>query len=108
MKEKVLEKEENEEYTFPSGKSEDDFDQWMLTRIFNWDKYYGPSGGAGDSNIKKTLTTYIVNAGRSGVSMCNKRFLGDSRNAKNVKNTKMHYRDFLQKKLHYNAFMQKM
>ena len=65
MKEKVLEKQENGEYTFPSGKSEDDFDQWMLTRIFNWDKYYGPSGGtlgasssvAGDSTISKTLST---------------------------------------------------
>lgn len=62
MKEKVLEKQENGEYTFPSGKSEDDFDQWMLTRIFNWDKYYGPSGGTsgagtGDCTVHKTLST---------------------------------------------------
>ena len=67
MKENVLEKKENGEYTFPSGKSEDDFDQWMLTRIFNWDKYYGPSGGtldagniAGDITISKTLPTTEV------------------------------------------------
>ena len=62
IKEKVLEKQETGEYTFPSGKSEDDFDQWMLTRIFNWDKYYGPSGGTlgdgmGDYIIHKKLST---------------------------------------------------
>jgi hypothetical protein len=43
---------ENGEYNFPSGKSEDDFDHFMLKRMNNWDKHYGASGGKtnGDEN----------------------------------------------------------
>lgn len=44
IKEHVLERAPGGEYSFPSGRSEDDFDQWMLKRLFNWKKYYGPSG----------------------------------------------------------------
>ena len=44
LRERVLDKAENGEYTFPSGKSEDDFDHWMLKKMWNWDLLYGASG----------------------------------------------------------------
>jgi hypothetical protein len=42
--ERVLDATEDGEYSFPSGKSEDNFDVWMLKRIFNLDWHYGASG----------------------------------------------------------------
>ena len=44
VKEGILQKTEGGEYGFPSGRTEDDFDQWLLKRLFNWDKHYGASG----------------------------------------------------------------
>lgn len=46
VRERVLDKAENGEYTFPSGKSEDDFDHWMIKKMYNWDLLFGPSGKA--------------------------------------------------------------
>lgn len=47
---RVLEKTANGEYGFPSGRNEDDFDNWMLKKMFNWDKLFGASGGEDDDN----------------------------------------------------------
>ena len=44
IKEGVLQKVEGGEYGLPSGRSEDDFDLWLLKRVYNWEKYYGASG----------------------------------------------------------------
>lgn len=56
VKEGVLQKEMGE-FIFPSGRSEDDFDQWMLKRMYNWDKYYGASGmlGTGMKEVKNNV-----------------------------------------------------
>lgn len=32
------------EYSFPSGKNEDDFDKYMLFKMYNWSKHWGASG----------------------------------------------------------------
>lgn len=48
VKERVLEKVEGGEYSFPSGRSEDDFDQWLLQKMYNWEKNYGASGDTND------------------------------------------------------------
>jgi hypothetical protein len=44
IREGVLQKVEGGEYGLPSGRSEDDFDLWLLKRVYNWEKYYGASG----------------------------------------------------------------
>lgn len=44
---RILEKTVNGEYSFPSERNKDDFDSWMLKKIFNWNQLFGPSGGGG-------------------------------------------------------------
>ena len=44
VKEHVLDKVEGGEYSFPSGRSEDDFDHWLLKKMYNWDKNFGATG----------------------------------------------------------------
>jgi hypothetical protein len=50
---RVLEKTANGEYGIPSGRNEDDFDNWMLKKMFNWDKLFGASGGGEDDDNKE-------------------------------------------------------
>lgn len=38
------------EYNFNSGKNEDDLDNFVCFRMFNWKQIYGPSGGPPDLN----------------------------------------------------------
>jgi hypothetical protein len=42
----VLSRAANGKYDFPSGKTEDNFDHFMLKRMYKWEKCYGASGGA--------------------------------------------------------------
>ncbi len=57
VKEGVLQKGEGGEFCFPSGRSEDDFDLWLLKRLYNWDKYYGPTGKQQFKNKNKNSST---------------------------------------------------
>lgn len=41
VKEHILKKGEGGKCGFPSGRTEDDFDQWMGRRMFDWEKHYG-------------------------------------------------------------------
>ena len=44
VKEGVLQKVDGRKFSFPLGCTEDNFNQWLLKQLFNWDKYYGSSG----------------------------------------------------------------
>ena len=43
---------ENGEYSFPSGKTKEDFDSWMLKQMFNYVKNFGASGAVDDGNTE--------------------------------------------------------
>ena len=44
VKDRVLDKEPGGEYGFPSGRNEDDFDHWLIKRMYNWETRFGPTG----------------------------------------------------------------
>ena len=55
VKDHVLDKEPGGEYGFPSGRNEDDFDHWLIKRMYNWETRFGPTGkknGTGAPTVK--------------------------------------------------------
>jgi hypothetical protein len=65
VKARVLDAPVNGEYGMPSGKSEDDFDTWMLKQMYNWKKLYGPSGGEDDDDDEVVAASASVDSGQS-------------------------------------------
>lgn len=65
VKARVLDAPVNGEYGMPSGKSEDDFDTWMLKQMYNWKKLYGPSGGEDDDDDDEVVAASASMDGQS-------------------------------------------